>query len=194
MSRRRRADAKLFALLLRTLATKPNLSLRNRAGRRLPRRRRGTSPDQTSPGASQTSPGLFLCPLPTAHGTCAAACRSDRFGYGSLRRWQRRSQCALLAQSGHHNRAERCPLLGVKQTSARVLRMSVPHPEFRPGSRSKSIDDRVHCVDLVLSIDFSTVRSSTKHMATGRPATAPAMPALKCRGVQRLSALSTASR
>ena len=87
-----------------------------------------------------------------------------------------------------------CPLLGVKRTSARVLRMSVPHPEFRPGSRSKSIDDRVHCIDLVLSIDFSSVRSSTKRMATGRLATPPAMPALKCRGVQRLSALSTASR
>ena len=189
-SLRRRA----YTLLLLTLATESNSNFADRAGRRLPQRQRGTSPDQTSPGASQTSPGLSLCTLPTAHGTCAAACRSDRFGYGSLRRWQRRSQCALLAQSGHHNCAERCPFLGVKQTSARVLRMSVPHPEFRPGSRSKSIDDRVHCIDLVLSIDFSSVRSSTKRMATGRLATPPAMPALKCRGVQRLSALSTASR
>jgi hypothetical protein len=26
-------------------------------------------------------------------------------------------KCLLLAQSGHHNRAEPCPLFGVKQTS-----------------------------------------------------------------------------
>jgi hypothetical protein len=26
-------------------------------------------------------------------------------------------QCPLLAQSGHHSRAQQCPLSGVKQTS-----------------------------------------------------------------------------
>jgi hypothetical protein len=41
---------------------------------------------------------------------------------------------------------------------------------------------------------LSMVRSSTKRMAIGRPATAPAMPPLKCRGVQRFNAASMASR
>ncbi len=45
-----------------------------------------------------------------------------------------------------------------------------------------------HCSDL------SVLRLSTKRMAIGRPATAPAMPLLKCSGVQRASAASTASR
>ena len=35
-------------------------------------------------------------------------------------------QCPLLAQSGHHDRAELCPLLGVKRTSGSLLR---PHQE-----------------------------------------------------------------
>ena len=47
-----------------------------------------------------------------------------------------------------------------------------------------------YCRSFVLSI----VRSSTKRMAIGRPATAPPMPSLKCSGVQRLSAPSTALR
>ena len=59
LSRLRRADSKLFALLLRTLATESNLTLLNRAGRRLPRHQCGPSQDQTGPGASQTAPGLF---------------------------------------------------------------------------------------------------------------------------------------
>jgi hypothetical protein len=41
---------------------------------------------------------------------------------------------------------------------------------------------------------WSMVRSSTKRMAIGRPATAPAMPSLKCSGVHRFNAASTASR
>jgi hypothetical protein len=51
---------------------------------------------------------------------------------------------------------------------------------------------RGHCT--ALSIDLASVRSSTKRMAIGRPATAPPMPALKCSGVHRFSAESTASR
>ena len=42
--------------------------------------------------------------------------------------------------------------------------------------------------------DFSVMRSSTKRMAIGRPATAPAIPSEKCRGVQRAKAAFTASR
>ena len=35
---------------------------------------------------------------------------------------------------------------------------------------------------------LSMVRSSTKRIAIGRPATAPAIPALKCNGIQRFNA------
>ena len=42
--------------------------------------------------------------------------------------------------------------------------------------------------------DFSVLRSSTKRMAIGRPATAFPMPSLKCNGVQRASVALTASR
>ena len=59
LSRLRRADSKLFALLLRTLATESNLTLLNRAGRRLPRRQCGPSQDQTGPGA-QPRRGLLV--------------------------------------------------------------------------------------------------------------------------------------
>lgn len=59
LARLRRADSKLFALLLRTLATESNLTSPNRAGRRLPRRQCGPSQDQTGPGDSQPRRGLF---------------------------------------------------------------------------------------------------------------------------------------
>ena len=36
---------------------------------------------------------------------------------------------AILAQSGHGNRAERCPLLGVKRTSTRHRAMSASDPK-----------------------------------------------------------------
>src|SRR5262249_41027342 len=37
--------------------------------------------------------------------------------------------CLLLAQSGHHNRAEPCPLLGVKRTSGEHASMSAIDPK-----------------------------------------------------------------
>jgi hypothetical protein len=52
----------------------------------------------------------------------------------------------------------------------------------------------LHRSDFVSPIELASVRSSTKRMAIGRPATAPPMPVLKCSGVQRSSAASTASR
>ena len=52
----------------------------------------------------------------------------------------------------------------------------------------------LHWADFVSPIELASVRSSTKRMAIGRPATAPPMPVLKCSGVQRSSAASTASR
>ena len=52
----------------------------------------------------------------------------------------------------------------------------------------------LHWADFVSPIELASVRSSTKRMAIGRPATAPPMPTLKCSGVQRSSAASTASR
>src|SRR5262249_55771621 len=38
-------------------------------------------------------------------------------------------QCPLLAQSGHHDRAEPCPLLGVKRTSIELSAMSASDPK-----------------------------------------------------------------
>jgi hypothetical protein len=38
------------------------------------------------------------------------------------------AECPLLAQSGHHNRAERYPLLGVKRTSAGCCEMFAYDP------------------------------------------------------------------
>src|SRR6516162_7199073 len=56
LSRLRRADSKLFALLLRTLATESNLTLLNRAGRRLPRRQAFSRPNWPR---RPTAPGPF---------------------------------------------------------------------------------------------------------------------------------------
>src|SRR5262249_18259446 len=39
------------------------------------------------------------------------------------------AECLLLAQSGHHGRADPCPLLGVKRTSVLAMRISVPDPK-----------------------------------------------------------------
>ena len=38
------------------------------------------------------------------------------------------SRCPLLAQSGHDNRVQECPLSGVKRTSARISGMSAYDP------------------------------------------------------------------
>jgi hypothetical protein len=38
-------------------------------------------------------------------------------------------KCTLLAQSGHPNRAQQCPLLGVKRTSAATNPMSAFDPK-----------------------------------------------------------------
>ena len=35
----------------------------------------------------------------------------------------------VAAQSGHHDRAERCPLLGVKRTSGKLAAMSANDPK-----------------------------------------------------------------
>src|SRR6516165_1413373 len=37
-------------------------------------------------------------------------------------------KCSLLAQSGHHGRADQCPLSGVKRTSSRHTAMSAFDP------------------------------------------------------------------
>ena len=50
------------------------------------------------------------------------------------------------------------------------------------------------CADYCGSLALSIVRSSTKRIAMGRPATAPPMPLLKCNGVHRAIVAFTASR
>ena len=49
-------------------------------------------------------------------------------------------------------------------------------------------------VDHCRSLSLSIVRLSTKRMAIRRPATSPAMPLLKCSGVQRFSCTHHACR
>ena len=43
-------------------------------------------------------------------------------------------QCLLLAQSGHHDSADRCPLSGVKRTSVELSEMSASDPKRTFGS------------------------------------------------------------
>src|SRR6516164_10345696 len=51
-------------------------------------------------------------------------CASRAKDYSSFRRIQNGAQCPLLAQSGHSNRPDRCPLLGVKRTLPEPAPMS----------------------------------------------------------------------
>src|SRR6516165_6847417 len=56
----------------------------------------------------------------------------------NIEKWR---ECPLLAQSGHHDRAKPCPLLGVKRTLHRALRMSA----FDPKRTSTGILMAFHC-------------------------------------------------
>ena len=94
----------------------------------------------------------------------------------------------LLLGGGTHGGSQAIPPTLQQSLTARLYRLGT-----RARAATRRHITRVHFTDFVLSIELASVRSSTKRMATGRPATAPAMPVLKCSGVQRLSAASTAS-
>src|SRR5215472_8579593 len=88
--------------------------------------------------------------------------------------------------------------------AATVLEVKIARAKLRPGGVSET-GHRSQCQEggqqndgkteaLHHGCDLSVLRLSTKRMAIGRPATACAMPSLKCNGVQRASAALTASR
>jgi hypothetical protein len=85
-------------------------------------------------------------------------------------------------------------LAAMRRASSRINSLVGCDSRYCTDLRCSARATRIHCADFILSIEPARLRLSTKRMAIGRPATAPAMPALKCSGVQRLSAASTAAR
>ena len=92
--------------------------MRPRAATRLPRRPQRRQPRQFKSFSSAE-------PIPPCRAAIAARARrrSDRIDF--------LLQCMspLLAHSGHHDRSERCPLLGVKRTSRDWSSMSANDPK-----------------------------------------------------------------